>query len=306
MIEIEGTEYQEMNKQNKLENLIKKSVEAIPDNIHTAIAVSGGIDSNLLQALGKYKNTITVVLPFGNRYDEKVNAKTKVALDLFTFKEDLVKAIKIIGTPIPHFNIYPFYKMCERLWQDGITDLIVGDGPDESMCGYTRHLIMDHLYGSYVLTPFKEYSPTISKILPTPQEAYSRLIGKDEVIVSSLMNTGTLVKDMCNVDMKLMRPDMSIMTNKLAGSFGITIHRPYEEPEIDNMMFNLEKKDKIHYPWGKFLLRKISEKYLPESVTWNTHKIGGPLVPVNKLMGWNTEEFDKSMYLRFQKEVLGL
>ncbi len=295
-----------MTNQKKLEGLIIESLKKLPDNEHTAIAVSGGIDSNLLQAIGKYKNTVTVELPFGPRYEE--NVKTSIKISLYTnpalVRQKLTEAVRIIGTPIPHYNIYPFYQMCRVLKDFHITDLIVGDGPDESMCGYTRHLIMYHLYGTYVLTPFKEYGPTISKILPSPPEAYAKMISKDETIVSSLMNTGTLTNDMCNVDMKLMRADMTIMTNKLAGHFGITIHQPYETKEIDQFMFNLPKKDKIRYPFGKFLLRKIAEKYLSPKIAWNPHKIGGPLVPINQLMGWNVPEFDKSIYMKFQEEIL--
>ncbi len=293
-----------MKTQNKLEDLIIEALKKLPDNKHTAIAVSGGVDGNLLQAIGKYTNTVTVKLPFGPRYEEDGKANLKVELDLPNIKERLIEAIKIIGTPISHYNIYPFYEMCRQLADRHITDLIVGDGPDESMCGYTRHLIMDRLYRTFVLTPFKEYGPTISKIIPTPVEAYAKMIGKDEVIVSSLMNTGTLINDMCNVDMKLMRIDMTIMTNKLAEHFGITIHRPYEDEKVDQFMFNLPKKDKVRYPFGKFLLRKIAEKYLPSKIAWNPHKIGGPLCPINQLMGWNVPEYDKSMYLKFQEEVL--
>lgn len=298
----------EMTNQSKLENLIMKVIRDNPDKETTAIAISGGIDSNLLAILGKYKRKFTVDLPFGPRYSETTLVPcTHIDLDTNKIREELTEAVKIIGTPIPHYNIWPFFKMCEALAKHGITGLIVGDGPDESMCGYTRHLIMDYLYGSFVLEPFKQYNPTIAKVLPSPQEAYAKIIGKDEVVVSSLMNTGTLVNDMCSVDMKLMRPDMTIMTNKLAGHFGITIHRPYETPEVDEFMFNLPKQDKIHYPWGKFLLRKIAVKHLPEEVAWKVQKVGGPLCPVNQLMGWdNVGEFDKTRYLSWQKEVLGL
>lgn len=296
-----------MTNQNKLENLIKEAIKGVPNKEATAIAISGGVDSNLLAELGKYKRRFTVDLPFGPRYFEETRDCDHIKLDTNKIHEELTEAIKIIGTPIPHYNIWPFFKLCENLAEVGITDLVVGDGPDESMCGYTRHLIMDYLYSSFVLEPFKQYNPTIAKVLPSPQEAYAKIIGKDEVIVSSLMNTGTLVNDMCNVDMKLMRPDMTIMTNKLAEHFGITIHRPYETPEVDEFMFGLPKQDKIHYPWGKFLLRKIVAKYLPEDIAWKVQKVGGPLCPVNQLMGWNNiGEFDKSRYLKFQEQVLGL
>lgn len=305
-----------MKNQNKLESLIKEAIKKCPDKKTTAIAVSGGVDSGLLLALGKYTNVVSVRLPFGPRYDEMkytdevvshlgIKSFQEIILEENNIKEELTKAVKIIGTPIPHFNIYPFYKMCEKLAEVGMTDLVVGDGPDESMCGYTRHLIMDYLYNSFLMEAFKQYGPTIAKVLPSPQEAYAKIINKDEVVVSSLMNTGTLINDMCNVDMKLMRPDMTIMTNKLAEHFGITIHRPYESPEVDEFMFNLPKQEKIHYPWGKMLLRKIAEKYLPEEIAWRVQKIGGPLCPVNQLMGWNDiGEFDKSRYLQFQREVL--
>ena len=47
-----------MNKINTLEKLIKESIKKVPKD--ATLAISGGIDSSLLLALGKYRHTVTV------------------------------------------------------------------------------------------------------------------------------------------------------------------------------------------------------------------------------------------------------
>jgi len=308
---------------NELEQLIKKSVKGIPED--AVLALSGGVDSSLLAALLRPKRVVTVELPFGEQFDELNYTKkvvdylklnhTVVTFNIQDFDEVMEKAVKVIGRPIPHFNIYPLYKMYEKLALDGVKNVILGDGPDESMCGYTRHLIMKYLYDSYNL--FEYYHPTMDKILPHVSVAYKRILSDPDVnrlSVESIFKRFGLVKAMCAIDMEFMRPSMIDMSDGLAKHFGIKNIRPYETKAVDDFMFNLPDEMKIAVKsdkngqtlYGKWLLRVIASNYLTVDIAWRKHKVGGPLVPVNKIKGWlNTDgEFGKTSYLRWQKEIL--
>jgi asparagine synthetase B (glutamine-hydrolysing) len=306
---------------------LKKKIKAELINLEKKtgginLMLSGGVDSSVLAALGDPQRVYTVRLPFGPKHDEfedvmrvvnhlKIEDRlTVVDLDLSRFDEVMVKAVKAIGRPIPHYNIFPLYCLFEKISQDGIKDITCGDGPDETMCGYTRQLIMWYLYNAYLMEAFEQYHGMIGKVLLPPDIMYAKLIGKDQEVVCKIFEDnykkgGNLLDSMCLVDMALMRPDMDDMSNKLASLFGITIHRPYQDTSIDDIMFRLRPEEKVTgFEYGKYLLREVAADLLPGRIAWRRQKIGGPVIPVNEIKGWKLDPFDKSMYLQYQEDIL--
>ncbi len=307
-----------MNKE-LLEAQIEKYISKVKEEAGSFnLMLSGGVDSGVLAAMGDPDVVISVRLPYGEKYDEFKDMERIVKhlgledrwvvleLDDYNIHQVMGEAVKIIGRPIPHFNIFPLYVAYENVEKMGLNTIVVGDGPDESMCGYTRHLIMDYLYNIYGFEAFYHYRPTIDKILGNFEQIYANLIGKTISEVKPIMDRHkSFLRKMCATDMELMRPDMDEMGNKLAQSFGLQVYRPYQYPEIDEFMFNLPDEDKIHnVEYGKYLLRLIAADYLPEEVAWRKQKIGGPLVPMNKLLGINESEFSKEGYMSYQERIL--
>lgn len=283
----------------ELEKRIRKECEP---HIGKPIALSGGIDSSLLSALIKPKFAISVELPGDDKYNEIEWAKITahhlniqhiiVKPDDSKFDEYVTEAVKAIGRPIPHFNIFPLFVMYQKLAEMGEKELILGDGPDETMCGYGRDLIIENIYKVYEMDGLVNYKPLIDKILPPKTEAIRRatnLTGFEDVISADIA----------------MRPDMDDMSNGIAKYFGIRNIRPYQDnPELDNYMKNLPMEDKIQGEYGKYLLRKIAEKYVPETA-WRLKKVGGPVYPVNIMKGWMARgEFDKTEWLKYQRRIL--
>lgn len=309
----------------KLLELVTNELKKIKETSELNLMISGGVDSPTLLAVMLYAGLepdklITVRLPYGDAHDEfddmlKVVSHFEmehklmiVSLDDSRIEEVLRDATKIIGRPIPHYNIFPLYIAFERLKKLGVTDVIVGDGPDESMAGYTRHVLMQYTYQIYDIDGFQSYRGMIDKVLPDFVDTYASLTGKTrrELLNATRGDPLNRIDFMCRADMVLMRPDMMDMSHGLARHFGIKIHAPYEEREVDEFMFSLPTDWKMKGYYGKYLLRHLGS-YLgvPKSVAWRKHKIGGPLVPVNKLMGWDDlDPYDKSRYLQFQKDVL--
>lgn len=293
-----------------LENKIREEAqkcEGMP------VALSGGVDSSLLTAIIRPKFAISVRLPGDEKYDEIQHSSLVaqhlgiqhiiVDLDESRFDESVTEAVKAIGRPIPHFNIFPLFEMYKKLAEMGEKHLVLGDGPDETMCGYGRDLIINYLYKVYNFEAFKNYKPLLDKLLPSPEKAVSIVTGK---LVNSegLSALDTIIK----VDIEQMRPDMDDMSNLIAKHFGITNHRPYQDnPELDSFMRDLPIEQKVKdVEFGKYALREIAAKYLPKEIAWRKKKVGGPVYPVNIKKGWvDTDgEFGKSKWLEFQLDIL--
>lgn len=272
-------------------------------HIGKPLALSGGVDSSLLAALIKPKFAISVKLPGGDKYDEikwskKVAKHLKlkhiiVQPDESKFDEYLKLAVKAIGRPIPHFNIFPLYAMYKKLSEMGETELVLGDGPDETMYGYARDLIINYLYKIYEFESLENYGELIDKILPKLTDAIQATTGLSGFT------------DIVSADIEK-RKEMDDMSDGIAASFGIKNIRPYQDnPELDDFMRSLPIEEKISGEYGKFALRKIAEKYLPYEVVWRKKKLGGPVYPVNIFKGWMDDgEFDKKHWLKYQEKLL--
>lgn len=286
-----------------MEELEKRIIKEAKLHSGKPLALSGGIDSSLLAALVKPRFVISVKLPGDEKYNEIKWAKKvskhlgldhiMVDLDDTKFDEHVKKAVKAIGRPIPHFNIFPLFAMYKKLYEMGEKEVILGDGPDETMCGYGRDLIIEHLYKVYELEALSHYKPLIDKILPAKSEAIriaTNLKGFEDVVSANIA----------------MRKDMDDMSDGIAKHFGIKNIRPYQDNQkLDVFMRNLPMKDKINGEYGKYILRKIAEKYLPKEIAWRKKKVGGPVFPVNVFKGWmENGEFDKTKWLSYQKEIL--
>jgi len=291
--------------------LLKRIQKSARKYMGMPVAISGGVDSGLLAALVKPRFVVSVASPGGEIYDESEYAKMIsehlglehriVMPDATKFDEHTALAVKAIGRPIPHFNIFPLYEMYRSLAAWGVKDVVLGDGPDETMCGYARDLILRYLYKVYDFEAFENYRPMIDKILPPLNEALERVTGKP---VAPCLND---IHSIVATDIDMMRPDMDDMSNRIAAIFGITNHRPYQDDtELDNFMRNLPEVEKIRGEFGKYALREIAAKYLPKEIAWRKKKVGGPIYPVNQIKGWDATEgnFGKGKWLQYQQSIL--
>lgn len=295
---------------NELEKVIKKAAKPLRG---MPMAFSGGIDSSTLACFVKPKYCITIESIGGDAYNE--TKYTKIAaealnLDLriistesHDFKESVKEAIKIIGKPTPHFNIFPLYVMFKTLFNYGETDIVIADGPDESMCGYARDIIYHHIMKLYEFEALEPYHPLVQKVIPSSTNLYAKLSNLSEEKIKD-MNTDN--KFVNRVNMSFKREEMDIMSARLADHFGIKIHKPYETDEVDQFMLNLPLELKVRGEYGKYALRKIASKYLPNEIAWRKVKRGGPIYPVNKVMGWDKKdgEYGKNEWVKFQKKIL--
>ena len=134
--------------------LYKHSIQRqLISDVPVGLLLSGGIDSGLLLALmnlnGNSWPTYTVGYGSGYADDEladgaetarTLSAKhTSVNITQSVFNDALPIIVKALEEPIAASSIVPMYFVCQRARQD-VKVALVGQGPDELMGGYKRHL----------------------------------------------------------------------------------------------------------------------------------------------------------------------
>ncbi len=134
--------------------LYKKAVERhLISDVPLGLLLSGGIDSGLLLGMMSLfdQNWQTYTVGYGTSFrdDELADAAETacqygaknhaVRLDRTSFETALPKIVRVMEEPIASSSIVPMYFVCERARQD-VKVALIGQGPDELLGGYKRHL----------------------------------------------------------------------------------------------------------------------------------------------------------------------
>lgn len=289
---------------NRLKNLLVQEVNKIPRPF--GIFLSGGIDSAILAALSKPDFAVTCHFPEGEKYDELKYAQIvadylNIPLKIIRpvrkyFEKHLIKAVKIIGKPINSVSIVPWYLL---MAQEGAgKNMVNGEGADELFGGYSRYLILKHIFELYERPELKNYKPTLDFLF---KDIHSKLIEKEISRAQSL-------EEVLFVEFTENLPDILYMEKKLAKHWNVKLYQPFLAIKIIEFAGGLPVEDKIRGWTTKHILRRLaSELKLPRKIYRRIDKMG-LVCPVNKWMGWTGErgEFDKVKYLNYQKKILGI
>ena len=292
-----------MNSQDlikELEGILLKEIKKIPRPF--GIFLSGGIDSAILAALAKPDFAITCNFPLGEKYDEVkyaklVAKKLNISLAVIqppkeTFVSDLETALGIIGKPINSFSIVPWYHLMRNA--TGAT-MLNGEGADELFGGYSRYLILNHLFQMYDKPELIDYHPTLDFLL---DGVHSKLIERN---APQTINLHEVMEFEYNNSL----PDIIYMEKKLAKHFNVNFKQPFMSKAVKKFADKLPLKYKVKGFTSKWLLRKLASKYFPPRITGRKTK-KGLIAPVNLWMGFDGArgEFDKVQYINYQREFL--
>ena len=147
--------------EEKLLALYERSVKRqLISDVPVGLLLSGGLDSGLLLALMNQNGNAwkTYTVGYGKSFadDELADAaqtakilqapNVAVEIDRETFEASLPKIISFLEEPIASSSVIPMYHVCGRARQD-VKVALVGQGPDELLGGYRRHLGVQ--YGFY-------------------------------------------------------------------------------------------------------------------------------------------------------------
>lgn len=286
-----------------------------------SILLSGGFDSGLLAAITEPKQAFRIKFPYGTLFDETRYAKViskhlNIKLNEYTitpeiFKQNFEEAVKVYGEVTTHFSLVPLYILFKNISETGVTDILSGEGPDEYLGGYARQIIFDELRKLYKIPELRNYKSLLDREVGGKfVQWYGAMEGfnydfEKVCEYQKLYDEGKypLQGVIGKMDMEL--GHIEKMEQKFANHFGIKLHYPYINEEFAEYCYRLPDDMKIKNGRTKVAFKEIAMKYLPE-IMRNRVKMGGPVAPVNKLMGWNLDDFDKSKYIEEQKRILGL
>ncbi len=147
--------------EEQLAELYKKAVKRqLVSDVPLGLLLSGGVDSALLLSLMNSNNgpwnTFTVGYGKGFKDDEIDDAEktanifnskhSTVQINRTDFESTLSKVIHVLEEPIAPSSMVPMYYVCQ-LARTNVKTALVGQGPDELLGGYPRHLGVQ--YGKY-------------------------------------------------------------------------------------------------------------------------------------------------------------
>jgi asparagine synthase (glutamine-hydrolysing) len=138
----------------ELDQLYRSAVARhLLSDVPVGLLLSGGVDSGLLLALMNERGSSwpAYTVGYGREFEDDeladaaetariLNARyVPVRLTRQEFERSLPKIVRCLEEPIASSSIVPMYFVCERARED-VKVALIGQGPDELFCGYTRHL----------------------------------------------------------------------------------------------------------------------------------------------------------------------
>jgi asparagine synthase (glutamine-hydrolysing) len=285
---------------SELSGLIEDSVKKrLLADVPVGSFLSGGVDSSLIAYFAtknvKKLKTYSVAFPESLKYNEAIFAK-KVASRLETdhteiicTPEKLIPVIeglgKYIDEPIVDPAVLPTFflaKEARRL----VKVVLSGEGADELFGGYYRYhkeliaqklspinKFLPRLPGRFnkILNPlYENYSPQfvwtyreLEKLLNirfskvTMSKKTRAIIKKDPLLALQLYDIQGYLSEQL-----LMKVDKTTMIHNLES------RAPFLDTEIVNFALSLPSKYKVRGVHGKYILKKVAERYLPKTIVW--------------------------------------
>lgn len=300
--------------EDKIINTVLEYMEKVPRPF--GVLLSGGFDSGFLAAIIKPDFAYRLRFPYGIKFDESRYSDAiarhlgltlkEITVSPENFKENFAAAVTVMGSPSRHFSVVPLYLLVKALKEDKIKNVVSGEGIDEYLGGYARQIIFDHLNTLYEVPELRNYHETIDKVIGDPLAKYAELMGYDYDKVAQYKALPYQLQGKIG-KMDMDQSGIEDMEQKMAHHFGVNFHYPYINPELAEYCYRLPDHYKIRNGVTKWAFRQIAMKYLPEMMR-DRAKMGGPVAPVNRFMGWFDREgdFGKTTYLEEQKRILNL
>ena len=289
-----------------------------------AIFTGGGVDSALMACISKPDRLYYCHYDLGAAFDELDYARLvakKINRDLIVIEPDKTdfertrsKIAFHLDTPCT-WTSFSLWMLLESLDKD-IKVIMTGEGADEAFAGYHRYHLLHHDEQIHRLDAMKEYSYLIQKYYGSPEERYVRLINRCENIydqeVTKYLNDevreyfrnakGDVVHGMGMNDFYSTMQVLLQMSDRLSMAFSRENRSPFLDHRLLEYAFRMPSKYKIREGRTKWILKKISKKFIPHQIADRVDKRGFS-APLNIWFGWESlGKYNRATYrnLSFQ------
>lgn len=294
--------------ETKLSLLLKESVEKrLMADVPVGLFISGGVDSSLISYFASKKinniKSYSIRFPKSIKHDESYFA-TKVAEILNTNHTEInctpssIRGIfdnieKYFDEPIVDPAVLPTAIMAKEA-RKKVKVVLTGEGADELFGGYYRYhkeLLAEKIRNKLMLIPLplekqqKLFPGRFNKIFTQISDHYSpqsvwthsqmgRLLKyKFEKIKFPKKLKKKIEKDslfaLQMIDYRGYLPEQLLMkVDKTTMIHNLEARAPYLDTKIVNFAYSLPNKFKIKGLHGKYVLKRVAQKYLPKSIVW--------------------------------------
>ena len=280
------------------------------------IFLSGGLDSAILANL--YTPDTAISLGYESEGDKYCELEYAVAVaknigiqdhiiikpERKDVRQDFMNAVNAVGRPINSISLYSWYKAMERAKDTGIKTWIGGEGADELFGGYTRYIILSIVNALYNTAELANYKPMLDKLFGSVNDLHEKLVDKK----APEFTKHNLIRHIGKWEFENTLPDIVFMEKQLAKHFGLELVLPFMDKEVKKFALRIPEELRVDGTVTKSFLRDFAVKEcgLPFDIVYRQSKMGF----VSPILKWlNLEqnyEFDKSKYLKYQREILCL
>lgn len=274
------------------------------------VFLSGGLDSGVVAAVLKPDFAIHCSFD-GDKYDESEYAiaiaeHLKIPLTIIKpngkdFDDVLKESLKILGKPVNSVSIYPWYKSMEYARAMGAKRMLGGEGSDETFGGYSRYIILKAIKGLYDNESLQGYHPMLDSIFGSFVDVHSKLCGVPrETLLERYKEQNGFISQIGWAEFTESLAPITAMEHSFADHFGIELHLPFYDKEVQEYGWSLKDEDKLDGEIRKKKVYELAKELLPEKVWKRKHKQGF-ISPCNEWCGDKPHTKDK--YLKKQEEI---
>jgi len=283
---------------NKLDRLLSETVKShLMSDVPLGVLLSGGLDSSLLTAYTK-KLTDSKVVTFNAKFDHKFDESKyarEVAKYLDTKHEEVFIDTSDINKNIERYastfddlttfdgGVITTKILCEKIKAKGITVLLLGEGADEILGGYSW-------FGLSQL-PFS--------LLPASAQAsfYYYAISRNITYKPSLfygnwikeykqMHDKDVFRNVSRTELNIQLPNHLLMkVDKSSMAASVEARVPYLDHKVVEFVHKLPRSYKLKGRFfngssvnEKYILRKVAQRYLPQDIVYRKKR--GFMIPM--------------------------
>lgn len=240
------------NAVEELKALVEKSVSRHSNaEVKHGLYLSDGLDSNILNMVGKFENTYTYL------------STTNAERDLYKSLPEIASSLDF---PIASLSSYPLYRLAQMASSDGCTVVLSGEGADELFGGYVRYLLpiaVNELWEAKT-----NYHPLFLKAVPDPNTIFSKITARTpnyelvkDLFIEIRGKTPDLLAAMQYFDFKYVMPSLLNMGDRMSSKFSLENRCPYLDKEIIEFAFNLPPEYKCQNGVQKRILSEVGSRF---------------------------------------------
>ena len=254
-----------------LERILIDAVRSASDGDGpVALQLSGGLDSAVIQAIGRFDRLYCCTFPddgVDNMAIAKLAAMGKEVTPVTFTREQLVAVlpeVKRLTDGKGTWSQVCQWFLCKKAAEDGAKIMITGEGADELFGGYARYKILHHIEKCFSDPKLEAYRGIVRHMVGDRRDVLVRILSRtmptwraDHIAPEAVTN---LVKDAAATEFQHCLPALLEYGASMAGAYGLACRFPYMDPSVVEYASKLEACQMVTDDQTKAALRRTAER----------------------------------------------